>query len=458
MNITETPKDTILRQAGCNPATIGGHRCPACGHHRVFAGECHYCGVTSPQSDPTPAQLLTAAREGEITATVIEAETLPPLAGGDGPAQYPVCTIALQIETIDLSSITSLPGVTYACPVEANAILPAGVRVEYSAYPAGLPGRIVDASTTAEDCSGDVRLAGVNIPTRQMTIRSVCAWKCVYYSTDGDTLNGGRGTYDFRAVHSDQATRGDVTVSVDDSDGDTLREIIFRVGAGMSPIPVIDVTDLTEEDAEEVREAIESAIDEAYSGWEPEHPSEDEIYAALVGKRRETTNIEAEAAGEEITVALYAGTHCGQPQYAYEGDESETVYEDSEDCAKAARERLEELLETAIEETEAMGEEEDDYGDYRIVADRVGKTVTIYSDDDKILENGDAMSDVGKAVRYAFGRSADTQGRGCSVDNDHGWQWDVTGHGMDIDGHEGALDQQERQAAEALEASLRNDE
>lgn len=239
----------------------------------------------------TPAQLLTAAREGKITATVIDSETLPPLAGGDGPEQYPACTIALGIITAE--------GVARGLPT--------------------------------------------------------------------DQLTSGRGTYDFRAVPSDGVTRGDCQVIHDDSDGDTLREIVFRPGEGMpSSIPVLSLYGLTESEAEEVREAIENAITDAYEGWEPEHPEESEIYAALT-KGRETSEVEylvggtKNHAGEFIRVRLYAGTHCGQPQFALEpmdGAEDTTVYESASEAARAARVKLMEMLQAAIDDTAALDKQE----------------------------------------------------------------------------------------------------
>lgn len=252
----------------------------------------------------TPAQLLAAAREGKITASVIDAETLPPLAGGDGPEQYPSCTIALQI----------IPQIGPA-----------------------------------------------------QTLRTLRAWKLVYYSTDGDTLNSGRGTYDFRAVSSDGATRGDSTVTLDyPEDADEIRAIHIETGEGMSAVDCLLLgDDLTEDEASAIKDAIETAIEGAYSDWSPEHPDESEIYAALTERkqysdgcgtysRREKTMVDAKIAGETISVKLYAGTHCGQSQFAFEGDESETVYETAQGCAEMARERLEELCGEAKKEVRCL--------------------------------------------------------------------------------------------------------
>lgn len=495
-------------------------------------------------TDPTPAQLLTAAREGKITATVIDSETLPPLAGGDGPEQYPSCTIALQVDTgePDLRSIIALPGVTGATALpDSRKIIVAYMTSAAEGLLPLLPGKILDASNNAGLGSDVIIELGKDIPTRRTTIREIRAWKLVYYSTDGDALNGGRGTYDFRAVSSDQATRGDATVtreidttttapidrvkaesiefllitegilfrgdkgqftrtgkigtgvrkevteeriegilaeyieqveiSIDDSDGSPYLSVRWvahpevieiETGVGCTSVESIDITGLTEEEAEEVREAIADAIDDAYEGWEPDHPDQEEIYAALVAKKKHTTSIDAEVAGEDISVMLYAGTHCGQPQFAFAGDENARVYESAEDCATEARGKLEELFDTAKEKlttveaiiTEAGNGFPSDGG---LVYDSTGNTVYEVVRTGRI-ETG-RSSGAGNWVTATLKEAEESDPTDYSQE---AWE-EVSDCRVDID-EDGpkldtaALDKQEREAADALTASQKEEE
>lgn len=360
----------------------------------------------------TPAQLLTAAREGKITASVIDAETLPPLAGGDGPEQYPSCTIALQITPQIMTSGSGYMGL--------------------------------------EDGAAQ-------------TLRTIRAWKYVYYSTDGDTLHGGRGTYDFRAVSSDGVTRGDCAVRVNWYGAHEPRAE-FYLGEGASSVAPIKLDGLTEDEAEEVRDAIESAIENAYSYWNPEHPDESEIYAALVSRkpfsRGGATSIDAEIADETISVKLYAGTHCGQPQFAFEGDESETVYETAQGCAEMARERLELLfaahpLPTADYVESALESIGYSLSDLRSYAIEPGRILISIADNSGDEEDADATLDELRAALPA-NASADWTGNSNTGGNgDTTSDCEITWTNPELD--TAALDKQEREAAEALESSLKEE-
>lgn len=66
---------------------------------------------------------------------------------------------------------------------------------------------------------------------------------------------------------------------------------------------------------------------------------------------------------------------------------------------------------------------------YEITLGRTPNWVRILSDDERILEDGDAMADVAMEVAREFGRGAKCVGRGYSYFSADGreadWKWDV---------------------------------
>lgn len=261
--------------------------------------------MTTSATNITSKDLLIAARAGTITALIIDSDILPRLAGGDGPDTYPYCTIALRVR-----------------PVE---------------------------------------------------IRTVTAWKHVYWAKGNDPMTGHQilppGSGEMCVANSDGCTRGDFTLYVendapapqqceeeDKDDTETPAAICFDLGEGCSETAEIDVRGLTEDEAEEVRAAMEEALSEAYSEWEPEHPADEDIYDALVSQRSSDADVELTLTGQDdpTRIGIYSGTHCGMPQFAFEGDEDKTVYYDAWECANQAREKLAHILASSTRDAEVI--------------------------------------------------------------------------------------------------------
>ena len=66
---------------------------------------------------------------------------------------------------------------------------------------------------------------------------------------------------------------------------------------------------------------------------------------------------------------------------------------------------------------------------YQIEIDAEARVVRVLTEEDGILENGDAMAAVRRAVKKAFGPSAEAQDEGCDYTDRSGrsigWEWDV---------------------------------
>lgn len=235
----------------------------------------------------TAKNILTAARAGKITAYVIDAEKITGLCNRDDSSSYPIATIGLAI-------------------------------------------------------NGE-------------QARSLTAWKSVYRCKGNDSMTGEqilpKGSWAERSCYQDGVTRGDIRVGTEYELGDEENEgqpleIFFQMGEGMAEVDSLDVRGLTKEEAEEVREAVATAIDDAYDVWQPETPSDDELYQVIT-KHTSDVDVEMDVAGETVRVGVSGAMHLGQPLYAVHDDESETIYESAQDAVDAAQEQLAKMLREA---------------------------------------------------------------------------------------------------------------
>lgn len=239
-----------------------------------------------------PTQLLAAARTNAITCELLSADTVPALTKGCD--QYPVAEFSLRIQ------------------------------------------READGETH--------------------TLREFSAWKFCTYSHG-----------ELRAVRSDEVTHGDPYVRLDCArnygglyqtaegmDTEARNYLSIDTGEGMDTCDPLDITGLTDDEAEELCSAISRAVHAAYAAWEPEHASEAAIYDALTSQRRAAAAASVPFQGEAVRVRIYAGTHCGQPKFAIEDDEDKRVTEDTYFAARLARMALCDLLQDALNKAEEL--------------------------------------------------------------------------------------------------------
>jgi hypothetical protein len=122
--------------------------------------------------------------------------------------------------------------------------------------------------------------------------------------------------------------------------------------AGDNTAPALTLTLGGDEDSDEADvETIRGAIESAYAEIDV-YAADDEEVASTLEDQKQADEIDVEVGGETISVLLFAGNNAGRPVYTFAG--SREVWEDAEECARAAVEHLAEILDGATRKLRSL--------------------------------------------------------------------------------------------------------